>query len=225
MDVKRLFVCLLALLAAVGCVVPQSRTPRYTSPPEIVSRASWSRRLPGGSYHAQQPSRIGFLVTSEKLKSPEEVEKYLKEQEERAWTDTRSSQVAYHFYFDGAGNIYQGRALNCESPAVAGHDPKGLVWIAFLDDDLDFYADEEFRDKIVHLVTYLCFTYDMPAASWDVECRQEVKTGRLCKDLQGSYISTRVATAIEETMKELEDNPTAYLEVRTQQLRTNPSAD
>jgi hypothetical protein len=58
-----------------------------------------------------------------------------------------------------------------------------------------------------------------------VECREGADPGPLCKDLQGPYILSRVQVALEETMKALENNPTAYLHVRTQQLRTNPSAD
>jgi hypothetical protein len=222
---KYIAIPLLVIVTALGCMTATSRSPRYTKPPKTFTRAAWSRRLPGGAYRSHEPARLGLLVTAENLSDLSEVEEFLKEEEKRAWDRTGSSQVAYHFYIDGAGNIYQGRAMNCEAESVAGHDPEGLIWIAFLTDDLDFYGNEEIREKIIHLLTYLCFTYDIPFAQIIVECRKEADPARLCQDLQGPYLPSRVQIALEETMKALEDNPTAYLHVRTQQLRTNPSAD
>jgi hypothetical protein len=225
MNRKRTIIPFIILAVAAGCVTAPSRSPRYTKPPEIFSRAVWSRRLPSGSYRAQQPVRIGLLVTAHNLTEFSDVEEFLKDEEKNALQRTGSGQVPYHFYIDGAGSIYQGRALNCQAVPVAGHDPDGTVWIAFLDDQFTFHGEPEIREKIIHLLTYLCFIYDIPFDSIVVECRKEASPDLLCKSLEGPYIPTRVKLALEETMKALENNPTAYLHVRTQQLRTNPSAD
>lgn len=213
------------LLAILGCGTGPTESPAYTKPPRIIERASWTRHLPGGTFRFQTPSRIGLLVTGQRLASPDEVETYLKQEEREAWEKSAGSQVPYHFYVDGEGNFYEGRKLECEAPSIMNHDPDGLVWIAFLDSRLDIHVNEEAREKLVHLLAYLCFSYNISPDAFVLECETEAETGRLCVDLGGTLIRKEVELAIQQTLRELNENPTGYLQLRTRQLRTQPSPD
>lgn len=222
---RMLTLCMLPMLMAIGCQTTSRDTTTYARPPQIVHRASWTRRLPGGSFRVQTPSRIGLLVTGLRLASAEEVNTYLKEEERRAWEKSGSSQVHCHFYVDGEGTIYEGRTIECEAPAVANHDPEGLVWIAFLDSNLDIYVREEARLKLVHLLTYLCFSYNISPDQLLLECETEAKSGRLCLDLGGTLVGKEVTLALTEAEKQINESPNAYFHHRTRQLRTEPSPE
>jgi len=213
------------LMACLGCRTPKAQSPHYTRPPEIARRTDWSRRLPGGSFRAQTPSRIGLLVTGDRLTTPAEVDRYLENEERHAWEKSGNSQVPFHYYLDAVGNIFEGRSLECQSPPTMNLEPDGLVWIAFLNPDIDVGGNDEVRRKIVHLLAYLSFTFAIDPDTFAVECAPEAETARLCRDLEGSLIRDEVRAALEETYEEIAENPTSYLHLRTQELRTRPSPE
>jgi hypothetical protein len=225
MKQNRIALCALALAAGLGCAGGMTGGPPFTKPPEIIQRSSWTRRLPGGSFRFQTPSRVGLFVTGEQLASMDEVEAFLKEEEKHAWEKSGGSQVTYHFYVDGQGNLYEGRKLECEAAPVGQNEPDGLVWIAFLNKDLDLYLDKEAREKLVHLLAYLCFTYEISPDTFILECTAEAQVSRLCRDLGGILIREEVKLALEKTQKQLKKDPNAPMRIRTRRLRLHPSAD
>jgi len=215
----------LLLLAGLGCAASPGVTPRYTRPPTIYARETWSRRLPGGVFRSQTPNRIGLLVTARTFVTAPEVTGYLAQEEKRMWETSGNSQAPYHFYVDGMGNIYEGRSPDCQAPSTMQRDPNGLLWIAFLGSDLDIVREEEARERIVHLLAYLSITYSIPTQAFVLECVPEAASSRLVRDLRGTLVLHEVELALQETQEKSKENPRAYLDMRTRQLRTQPSAD
>ena len=214
------------VLLAWGCSMTKLEVPCHAKSPRMVLPPAWSaRRLPGGVFQGQRPVRMGLLVAGKVLAATQNADDYLKREQQLFFEENGSWDVPHHFYVDGEGRIYKGREPEFQGRQVGDLSVEGTIGVVFLDSDLDIYVQEDAREGLIHLLTWLCFTYRIETQEIHITCAPGTESLLLCRDLHEPYLAMLVEEDLAATREAVETDPDSRLLDRVLQLRTEPKDD
>ncbi len=215
----------LSLLILFGCASQTyHQLPRLAHPPKVIQSPEWTERLPRGSFRLQKPGSVTLLITGDALAGPLETKKFLKGEMKKALKAGTSGDLSFQYYMDGAGNLYRGRSDQFQGEPPMNLDPEGVIWVALLDQNLDLKENEGAQGKLVHLLTYLAFNYEMPDNCVKVMAlTDEGRDSLLYEELNGTEFKSACEAALLETRTIAREIPAAPMWERSQRMRIHES--
>jgi hypothetical protein len=190
----------------------------------MTQSPDWTERLPRGSFRLQEPASVSLLITGDSLAGPAETKEFLKAEMKKAIKAKSTGDLPSHYYLDGLGNLYRGRPDRFEGIPPVQPDTEGVIWVALLDRNLDLDKNEDARNNLVHLLTYLAFIYEMGDDSVKViAMTDEGRNSLLRIQLESPDFTIARRKALEETRTIAAQIPAAPMWERSQRMRIHES--
>jgi len=131
----------------------------------ILSRDDWGAGPPTKEFTPQVPVRITIHHSGMEYYGDPPAKEALQgiqrfHQQDKKWAD-----VAYHFFIDLGGKIYQGRPADKVGDTATNFDPTGHIGICVLGNYEVQSISQKQLDALGELIAWLCRHYDIDPAT------------------------------------------------------------